>query len=340
VSFDRLFEGTAYDPNMGQSPAAFAAGNNFERNAAGPTGSYAPLFAALAAVGLDVGEGGVEAFVTGDDQRRSRRTRTRIDKMLSGDLSVVLIAQAVLEFDFAGRTAMIRPDAVVIVPVDGKLVLVELKGFRMRDGHYPAKKMAAALEQDAVYQIALRRIVADVGHDPDRVSDRAVIVCAARRGMQPVATLHDNGDKVRTLATRLNNAESRLAALPDPAALLAGIDSNSPAADRVAAFQNLAATYGTSYRPSCLQKCGAAQFCREAAHDDPARLGATRLLRRAGSITTAVDWANGATPVDPDLLPVADRLVEVAQLVADARADVGLPPLPSPRGPRRRRAAS
>src|SRR5262245_27314685 len=111
IDFDRLLAGTAWDPDMGQSPAAFAGGRNFESNAAGPNGSWAPLLAALAEAGLHVGDGGVESFATGDEDRRSRRTRRRLARMLRGDMSVVLIAQAVLDFEFAGRTAHIRPDA-------------------------------------------------------------------------------------------------------------------------------------------------------------------------------------------------------------------------------------
>src|SRR5262249_40413007 len=147
--------------------------------------------------------------------------------MLRGDRTVVLIAQAVLEFNFAGHQAIIRPDAVVIVPVQGKLVIVELKGFRIRPGHYPAAKIAEALEQTAVYQIALRRIVADLGFDPALVDDSAVIVCAAKLGLQPVATVHANGDRVATLETRIALAERRLAAMPASAALLAGLDTDT-----------------------------------------------------------------------------------------------------------------
>src|SRR5262245_14931683 len=94
VDFDRLLAGTAYDADMGQASAAFAAGRQFEANAAGPNGSYAPLLAALAEAGLDIGTGGVEASVAGDDERRATRTRKRIAAMLRGDRTVVLIAQA------------------------------------------------------------------------------------------------------------------------------------------------------------------------------------------------------------------------------------------------------
>src|SRR4051812_49113023 len=130
VDYDRMLAGTDYDADMGQSSSAFASGRQFERNAAGPQGSYAPLLQALANAGLDVGTGGVDTYTTGTDQQRAGRTRKRIRKMLDGDLSVVLIAQAVLSFAFAGFTALIRPDAVVIVPFNGQLIVVELKGFR------------------------------------------------------------------------------------------------------------------------------------------------------------------------------------------------------------------
>jgi hypothetical protein len=322
---------------MGQSPAAFAYGRTFESNAAGPNGSWAPLLAALAAAGLHVGDGGVESFSTGDEARRSRRTRRRLARMLRGDLSVVLIAQAVLDFDFAGRTAHIRPDAVIIVPVDGRLVVVELKGFRSRTGHYPADKIAGALEQTAIYQLALRRILLEEGFDPALVSDEAVIVCAKNRSLQPVATVHRNGDRVTTLESRLAIAEANLAELRDPGPILAGLDTASAPDDRLAAFEQLVATYGTVYRPGCLAACGAALYCRDAAWDDPARLGATRLLGRAGSITNAVAWADGAVPADAGDQSVARRLSEVQALTAAAYADAGIA-LPVPVAPPTRRS--
>ena len=325
VRFDRLLAGTPYNADFGQSPAAFAAGRNFEKACAGPNDSYAPLFQALDEAGIAVGVGGVDAPTGQDDAARARRTRQRLKKMLDGDQSVVIYAQAVLDFEFAGLTAMIRPDAVVIVPARGRLHVVELKGFRLRDGHYPSDKIAAALEQTAVYQLALRRTVAELGLDPALVAGEAVVVCAARLGLQPVATVHDNSDRLATLEIRIARTEVALAAAPAPDRILTGISIDDDPDDRLAAFEALVAEYGTDYGPRCLSVCAAAHYCREAAHDVPARLGGTRLLAGTGSLTTAVALSHGDAVGDESQAPYAEALAATRTLLDSAREEAGVP---------------
>jgi hypothetical protein len=323
VDFDRLLAGTGYDSNFGQSPAAFAAGRNFETACAGPNGSFAALLKALRDAGIDPGNGGIELYPDGIvDTTRATRTRRRIRRMLDGDTTVVLLAQAALLFPFANIRALIRPDAVVIVPAGGKLWIVELKGFRMRVGHYPAQKIADALEQSAVYQIALRRIVASLGFDPALVADQVVIVCAARRGMEPIATVHENGDRVGTLELRLARAERALvAAGTNVLDAIEALNADAAPDDRLGAFEALVNTHGNAYSPECLNRCGGAVWCRESAIDDPARLGSTRLIAAAGSIRTAHGWASGTETPDPGSAHVAERLAAVRALGELARAD-------------------
>jgi hypothetical protein len=338
IDYDRLLAGTDFDPRMGQSPAAFAAGRSFEKACAGVSNSYAPLLTALAEKGLDTGNGGIEIFPDSlSDQERAQRTRRRLRLICSGDRSVVLILQAVLGFDFAGHVTYIRPDAVALVPVADRLFVAEMKSFRLRDGHYPAGKIATALEQTAVYQVALRRILIELHLDPALISDEGVIVCARNLGMEPVATRHDNGHRVATLEQRIARAEARLRAAPDPRPLMAGTDSGTSAADRLAAFVAIVDTYGVAYKPSCLVNCGAAFWCRADAADDPARLGNTRLLAPAASLRLADAWSHGTAPAGPAQAQVAAHLAGVRRLVDAARADSGLP---VPRPARLRRAAA
>jgi hypothetical protein len=324
INFDRLLAGTSYDMDYGQSSAAFAAGRVFEIACAGPNRSYAPLLQALRETGLDVGDGGIEVF--SDDLTntvRAFRTRQRIRRILDGDRRVVLLAQAALRFQFAGQETYIRPDAVVIVPAAEKLWIVELKGFRIRAGHYPAAKIAVALEQTAVYQMALRRLVTGVGFDAALVADQAVIVCAARRGMIPIAKIHDNADRLRTLELRLNRAEAAiLAAGPNVVEMTDALDDASSPAERLEAFERLVGRYGNAYGPACLNRCGGAAWCREAAADDPSRLGATQLLAAAGSIRLAHEWAIGSRQPGPGMADVAQRLAAVRRLGDAARGDV------------------
>jgi hypothetical protein len=242
--------------------------------------------------------------------------------MLEGDANVVLLAQAALLFEFANIRALIRPDAVVIVPAGGKLWVVELKGFRMRAGHYPAEKIAGALEQSAVYQIALARVIASLGFSAEFVADQVVIVCATKRGMNPVATVHQNRDRVRTLDLRLARAESAvLSAGPAALAPVEPLKRDAAPEDRLAAFETIVNANGNAYNPECLNRCGAASWCRENADDDPARLGPTRLIAAAGSIRAAHQWASRTLAPDPALAHVAERLAMVRDLGELARAD-------------------
>jgi hypothetical protein len=90
---------------------------------------------------IDLGAGGNEAIPDHlPDTVRAQRTRAVLDRMLAGDRSVVLLSQATLAFGFAGGTAMIRPDAVAIIPADDELMVAELKGFRSGPAISPARR--------------------------------------------------------------------------------------------------------------------------------------------------------------------------------------------------------
>jgi hypothetical protein len=210
---------------------------------------------------------------------------------------------------------------VVFVQVASRLVVVELKGFRRRQGRYPAEKIATALEQTAVYQLALRRLLADLGLDPEAVDDMAVIVCASGLGLKPIATRHDNGDRCRTLELRLASAEVTWMGNPALEATLAALDDPDPAR-RLAAFEALALARGTHFIPACLNHCGAHRWCRSQAMDDPARFGSPRLLLPVGSLRRAVALAQGAVP-QPAEDPAAMHLRNASRLRDIA---VGLPP--------------
>jgi hypothetical protein len=321
IDYDRALTGTTHDPGFGQSQAAFAAGRRFEVACAGPTEDYAELLAALKTAGLDVGSGAVERIPDGlTEAQADKRTRRLITNMVAGTVNVALIAQATMGFTFAGRRTHLRPDAIAFVAVHGHLVVADLKGFKLRAGRWPGDKMASALNQIAVYQTCLRRLLADLGLDPALVDDRAVVVCSTGLGMTPTATIHDNSDRRRTLEVRLAHAEPRWRTSPAVATASTALADPDPVA-RLAAFAALAAAEGTAYKPSCMNHCGGWRWCREQAADDLARLGTPRLLSVAGSLRRNVDLARGAAPT-PAEAAAAEHLRSLAALSTAARRAV------------------
>jgi hypothetical protein len=345
IDFDRLLDGTIFAAEAGQSEAAFAAGNQFERACAGTDGSWTPLLDALDAAGLLVGPGGIEdiAAIKGTASQAAR-TVDRIERMLDGDRSIVLINQPVLRFTYGGRLLTIRPDAICLVPIGGQIHIVELKGFTVRDGVYPAGKIGAALDQTSVYAHVLRGLVGEItdAHGQPRfnpsqvVSDYVYVACASKMGMTPVVTgPHDVRRRREALAHRLAVAEPAVATGPTPA-ISALTVADSPA-DRLDAFEQLAAFHGTAYRPSCLEHCGAAKYCRHAEADAPRRIGPDPRLNAIGSIAAASTYLEDPSVAPAELEPAVDDLHRLRVITDVARADAGIA-VPSPRRPRRRPA--
>jgi|GEM_PF-5949067 len=356
VDYDRLLAHTPFDPKAEQATAAIAYGNVFERRCADDAHSYARVLVALEEAGLIVGDVAVEDLGLLDDhtiEDLAEETHRLLGGMLHGDIPTVLIAQAVLRFEFAGTTVYLKPDALTIVPItvdsygevvaEGtpggrvELVPVEIKGFRVRPARYPDRKMAGALEQVGTYQLALRREAVALGFLADVVSDRAVIINALKLGMAPVASVHDNRAVRLTLERRITATEARLQAahLDDPngafAAAVALDPKKATAKDRLAVMAALVDTYGHQYSPECLAHCGAAKWCREQAADEPGRLGNLRSVQFAGSIQRArrFAWGVEAAP-SPEFEPLVAELGDARRLVQAACAQAGLVPLAPP----------
>jgi hypothetical protein len=317
VDLDRLLAGTPFAPPVGQSPHAFARGNQFERQLEKDNWKAArALFAPR--LGLRP-EDMVIASLRGAGSMTTRATMTRdvISAVLAGDASAPnLVAGAVLRTRIAGQVANFEADAVA-ASVRGAIQAGEVKSFPVVDGQADPEKLGAALDQVAVYLLLLRLLVRELGGDPAVVRTESSVVTPRNVGLQPMLSTAD-------VSLRIGRVERVLASLPDPnsaAELPAGVSfdrvaTGSPV-DRVKALDRIADRTGTAFRPDCLSGCGNALYCRARAfRAGNTCLGGSRLARLTPGITDLgrVGALASGTKPSPAEKAVAERLVRAAAL--------------------------
>jgi hypothetical protein len=320
VDVDGILSGTEYDVGFGQSPAAISMGAVFERACEGPTGSFAPLLASLAEAGVDPGTPAVIRFPESSDPAAMyRRTRKVLRNILGGGESL-LVVQPTFALIFGGQSSYLRPDALLLVRIEGRMMIVELKGFRIRDGYWPGDKVATALDQSAVYQLVVRRVVADMAFDPEIVDERVAIVCASGLGLSPRASIQNNRPRRLTLERRVAAAEAALADGPDVGLFSEGLLARDPLV-RLATFESLVRSVGTNYISACVGICGGFAWCRSHAVDDPARIGQPVVIGAVGSIRRSVALADGDAPKTADEVAAARVLTDARslELAAESR---------------------
>ena len=182
------------------------------------------------------------------------------------------------------------------------------------DGQADSAKVSAAAVQAAVYVLALRRLLAELGHDPGLVSHDVVLVCTENFSLQPAAVVLDVRKQLSTLQrqlTRLEAVSSLAAELP----ATVSFDLALPGADLVAALAHVEARYA----PECLSACELAVYCRHEAAGSTAALG--RPVRDAlGGVDTVAEAlalaAGTATPTE-DQAEAAALLQAAARLRAE-----------------------
>lgn len=180
-----------------------------------------------------------------------------------------LLDHPVLRLTVAGYPAYLEPDIVAFQHHE-TFHIVEIKSFPVIDGQADPAKVAVALTQAAAYVLALRELLAEDGHPPERVSNHVVLVNPRDLSHRPTATLTDAAQKIKTLSRHLG----RLRRLPD---LLDQLPPNTtfdlvpdreakatrPREDLTAALSAPRAHYS----PGCLYHCELASYCRnEARH--------------------------------------------------------------------------
>ncbi|MGC5031809.1 hypothetical protein [Micromonospora sp. DT229] len=230
------------------------------------------------------------------------------------DQAAALFDHPLLGLEVAGRRVHLEPD-LVAARLGGRFHVVEIKSFPVVDGQADGAKLAAAAIQSAVYVLALRELLAALGHDPQLVSHEVVLICPRDFTNQPVAHLLDVRKQllvVRRQLDRMDQLDELLAAVPaeftaDPAA---------DPATLVAALSQVSARYA----PDCLATCELAYFCRDEARGQTGALG--RPVREAlggiDRVEEVLALAAGEPVADPQRTEAAALLRTAARLRAEA----------------------
>ena len=276
----KLSQRIGFPGNFGQSRFALARGNGFE--AMLKADGCALLLSVLAdclrlpATEVSYDDLGADA----DDTLTARHGRTR--DLLAAAAGAALIDHPLLTLDVAGQRVFLEPDLIAF-QVEGRLHVVEIKSFAIVDGQADSAKVSAAAVQAAVYVLALRRLLDQLGHDPALVSHDVVLVCPTNFSLQPTAVILDVRKQLSTLRRQLARLAS-VAALVDALPPTVSFDLALPPADLIAALGQVAARYA----PECLSACELAVYCRHEAAGSTAALG--RPVRDAlGGIDTIAE---------------------------------------------------
>ncbi|MCA2215368.1 hypothetical protein [Jidongwangia harbinensis] len=312
VDKPRLAQRIGFPSSFGQSRFALARGNGFE--AMLKADGCALLLALLRdTVGLEAPDVGYDDLGSdADDTLAARQARTR--ELLAGAAGAALIDHPLLTLDVAGQQVFLEPDLIAL-QVRGRLHVVEIKSFAVVDGQADGAKVSGAAVQAAVYVLALRRLLAELGHDETLVSHDVVLVCPENFSLRPTAVVLDVRKQLATLRrqlTRLASVSGLIAALPPSVRF----DLALPPAELIAALDQVAARYA----PECLSTCELSVFCRHESAGTTATLG--RPVRDAlGGIETideVLAFAAGTGEPAAEQAEAAALLRTAARLRAEA----------------------
>jgi hypothetical protein len=308
VDKPRLAQTIGFPGSFGQSRFALARGNGFE--AMLKADDCALLLETLGVETPDVEyqDLGEDA----DDTLDARHRRTR--KLLGAGTAAALIDHPLLTLDVAGQTVFLEPDLIALA-VEGRLRVVEIKSFAIVDDQADSAKVSAAATQAAVYVLALRRLLADLGQDESLVSHDVVLVCPANFSLRPQAVVLDVRKQLSTLRRQLNRLESvseLIAGLPEHVSF----DTSLPVPDLLSSLAAVEARYA----PECLSTCELSVFCRHESTGSTAALG--RPVRDAlGGIDTVsevLSLAAGERTPTEEQTEAAALLQAAARLRAEA----------------------
>jgi hypothetical protein len=326
VDTDRLLAKTDYEAPFGQSPFAFARGLAFERMI-GAASNYGPTLRLLREnMGFPVTDARVvnlrDSYPRNSAGMRLRAhdTRALLSQILHGDHDAPnLIDGAVLETRVGGVPARFEADALA-ARVGGLLHAGEVKSFPVVDGRAEPDKLAAALDQVAIYILLAKQEVVALGGDPDLVSTQAMLITPRNVGLTPTLSVIDVARRVtraERLLSRVPAALDLATAVPTGAGFGPVADNKADPARRVEAFHDLADRVGNTYKPTTCMSCGVVRLCRMRAFTTgaPSLAGAqaVRLLPGIRSLDRAAELADGA-PSGTGEAPAAAQLARAGRL--------------------------
>jgi hypothetical protein len=327
VDKQRVAAYTGFPAPFGQSTFAFARGNAFEAQVKANGG--AELLTLLREhLNLPIPEAHYDDLseVGGNASLDLRHAETRnvlARAVRDSETAGTMFDHPLLCLEVGGRNAYLEPDLIAF-QLNGKFRIIEVKSFAVIDGHADGDKVAAAAIQSAVYVMALRQALAELGIAPATVADEAILVCPKDFSNRPVAASLD----VRKQLTVLRRQLSRMARIGDlldllPPGLTFDLEPDAGGVPQRNAV-DLAEAIGqvdARYAPECLSTCEMCFFCRDEARGCTSALGrdARAELGNVEHVATVLRMARGTYPPGPD-----DGLSEAAFLLrtaADLRAE-------------------
>lgn len=258
---------------------------------------------------------------------RAEATRKAMAAIARGDADAPhLVDHPVLIFDLAGTPVFLEPDGLAC-RVGEMLELVEIKSYAIIDDQADPDKLAATAGQSAVYLLALRLTLEQLGIDPDRVVPSVILVAPRNFGRTPTAHRIPLRKKVMALQRVLQAVPKTDAILADlPANFTLDVDpkEQQPAEERTRALSEAVRKLPMLYVPECLNSCDMAKHCREEAihRDLPARLGreARDTLAGVPDLEAALRLSKQSPEeVSPELVDVAEGLRRAREALQRAR---------------------
>jgi len=180
VDKQRIAAYAGFPAPFGQSGFAFARGNAFEAQVKASGG--AELLALLREhLNLPIPEAHYDDLseVGGNASLdlRHAETRNKLGRAAGdGTDRGTMFDHPLLRLEVGGRHAYLEPDLIAF-QLNGKFHVIEIKSFAVIDGHADSDKVAAAAIQSAVYVMALRQALAELGVGPEAVADETILVC-------------------------------------------------------------------------------------------------------------------------------------------------------------------
>jgi hypothetical protein len=330
---------------FGQSQFAFMRGNAFEARVKADGGAelLRLVHEKLDARAEPPTSGVVPDLSAVGPEGRTARTALALREATAAGVWT-LLDHPLLALEVAGSPTFLEPDAVVVHP-DGSWTVVEIKSFPMLDGSADAAKVGAAARQSAVYVLALERVAARLGAEPEgragaegrsaeedsaepegrRAQDSApaapqvrhtvLLVCPKDFSNLPTASAVDirkQRSVTRRQLDRLTRIEDIADALPEGTCF----SPDLPTPDLTAAVESVPATYA----PECLSACELAFHCRDRSRAEGAVTSLGRSLRaELGGLTTVADVLSASRGESGDPTdPAVAALRRAAELRAEA----------------------
>lgn len=317
VDKDRTARHLGFPAPFGQSQFAIARGNVFE--ALVKENGCAELLRLLRELlGLPVAQVGYQDVESVGSHLRHSHTRALIDRAArAGEGTAVFYDHPLLSLKIAGHTSYLEPD-VVAFQLGERFHIVEIKSFAVIDGQAEPGKVSAAARQAAVYVLALRALLADLGHDPGRVAHEVLLVCPENFANRPVVTPVDVRRQLAVLKrqlARMTRVDHLLEGLPEGLTFDLAPDGDGvptrPAGELAEALYRVPARYA----PDCLSTCDLCVFCRDEARGS----GSTDLLgRQVRDQLGGVSGMTEALGIAEGTLEAAEGQEEIARLLRTA----------------------